>query len=229
MAELGKTNKKQVSLGEAIENLRNNFKKEPIRRLTAERLREFAVKLHDNIEKFIVNHNELIDNERELLNNSYFVNNYFQNIELLYTSCKSEYSIKSKQLNIAYPKLNPLTIIKKSNECEPSTSEQNKKQITEENSNENNSDEEDNEVVEPFEKLNVTMRSNSTPIKQKEKYSEQTLVIVNSFFTNVELFEDELEKAENYVIRGFHIRAVIARSFLTKTFDQLYINYMKNH
>lgn len=84
----------QVELGEEITRLKDNYKKEPKTRLKPDRIEFFATNLHKLYKNFSINHAFLKSNESELCNTTYFVKEYYKQIELVYTSLRSELGLK---------------------------------------------------------------------------------------------------------------------------------------
>lgn len=93
----------QVELGEEITKLKENYKKEPKARLKPDRIGFFAVHLHKLYRNFIKNHAFLRANEAELCNTTYFVKEYFKQIELVYDSLRAELGLKCNAMGIKYP------------------------------------------------------------------------------------------------------------------------------
>lgn len=203
----------QVELGEEITRLKENYKKEPRARIKPERIEFFAAQLHKLYRNFIQNHAFLKENEAELCNTTYFVKEYFEQIELVYGSLRAELGLKCNAMGIKYP-------IDEKEETMIDTSES-----SDENQKKNDKQNNDgSDYSSDNEASNQTVRDSklctSTPLR-KSKIQTETKNLLEKFNSAVELFESDLNRAENYLTNNLRARAVVAKTFLMRDFEIL--------
>lgn len=159
------------------------------------------------------NHAFLKENEGDLCNTTYFVKEYFKQIELVYSSLRSELGLKCNAMNIKYP-----VDEKEETIIDPAEgSDENQENSDNQNKNEN-VDSSDNELS------NQTVKDSklrtSTPLK-KSKMQIETKKLLEKFDSEIELFESDLNRAENYLTNNLRARAVVAKTFLMRDFEIL--------
>lgn len=203
----------QVELGEEISKLEENYKKEPRARIKPDRIEFFATHLHKLYKNFRCNHAFLKENESELCNITYFVKEYFKQIEMVYSSLRSELGLKCNAMKIKYPvdEKEEMTIdpAESSDETHENSDDQHKDEIV---------DSSDNELS------NQTVKGSklrtSTPLKTSKMQSE-TKSLLEKFNSEIELFGSDLNRAENYLTNNLRARAVVAKAFLMRDFEIL--------
>lgn len=199
----------QVELGEEITTLKENYKKEPKARLKPERIEFFANHLHKLFKNFLANHAFLKDHESDLCNTTYFVQNYFGQIELVYTSLRAELGLKCKALKIKYP-----VVENEETDIGVKSNLDDNKTDNEFNTSDFSENDEGNDTVKD------SKFRTSTPI-QKGKASNSTMELLKKFNNDINLFENDLKQAEKYLTDNLHTRAVVAKPFLMKDFENL--------
>lgn len=85
----------QVKLGEAIEKIHINYKKEPKQRLKqSDRLEIFLNDFKENWNAFVENHAKLDAQKDQLVEQPYFQRNYYSKIKLIFNAMNSDIKLR---------------------------------------------------------------------------------------------------------------------------------------
>lgn len=218
------TIERQVEVGEEITRLRTNFKKEPKARLNSDRLTDYAEYLNKYFSEFSKNHTHLLEFYDELLDTTYFKTDYFKEISVTERAFKAEIELKCIAIGIPYP-------IQYMSEVDPNNCEKtdnlNQLKMTDDKHNSAKAFAFPIDIEKAEEKLisvNVLDEDDDNPVNKtvlESKIISSTpqktrinMDLISKFMSDCTLFEEELDKTEQYLIAGLKTRAMVTKSYL---------------